>query len=177
MQTPFGPPSDAIVETQWEGPARLFASPGTGQGPCSTHLRCPTGPTSSRREAWGGRILIASRRLAACARSSSPRGLVILRADHRQDLQAAQYVLRTGRRSRRAGGTIRPGAASNPGGGRERVQGSGSGVQSEVAGTSQPGPSLNPEPRTLNPESSFRVHGRGCYVCMEGPAFSTRRRA
>ena len=31
----------------------------------------------------------------------------------------------------------------------------------------------SPEPRTLNPEP-FRVHSRGCYVCMEGPAFSTR---
>src|SRR5439155_3746076 len=31
--------------------------------------------------------------------------------------------------------------------------------------------SLNPEPRTLNPPM---VHDRGCYVCMEGPAFSTR---
>ena len=31
--------------------------------------------------------------------------------------------------------------------------------------------SLNPEPRTLNP---LGVHDRGCYVCMEGPAFSTR---
>ena len=24
------------------------------------------------------------------------------------------------------------------------------------------------------PPSSFTVHDRGCYVCMEGPAFSTR---
>ena len=51
-------------------------------------------------------------------------------------------------------------------------EGSGSGVQGsgkseDAAATS------SPEPRTLNAEP-FHVHDHGCYVCMEGPAFSTR---
>ena len=33
--------------------------------------------------------------------------------------------------------------------------------------------SADPKPETLNP-TPFTIHDRGCYVCMEGPAFSTR---
>jgi 5'-methylthioadenosine phosphorylase len=43
----------------------------------------------------------------------------------------------------------------------------------------QPVPSeSSPEPRMLNSEPAsqppYRVHDRACYICMEGPAFSTR---
>lgn len=42
-------------------------------------------------------------------------------------------------------------------------------------GAEQPPAGLSPS-ATLQPPSSspFTVHGRGCYICMEGPAFSTR---
>jgi 5'-methylthioadenosine phosphorylase len=50
--------------------------------------------------------------------------------------------------------------------------GKGSGFSGQGSGNAQPQDS-SPEPQTLNPEP-FTVHDRGCYVCMEGPAFSTR---
>src|SRR5205085_8568011 len=48
--------------------------------------------------------------------------------------------------------------------------------QENGAGEAEPVAEASPHPpelRTLNPEP-FQFHDRGCYVCMEGPAFSTR---
>jgi 5'-methylthioadenosine phosphorylase len=61
-------------------------------------------------------------------------------------------------------------------GSRFGIQGSGKKEGTDGGGENEPvaeSASPVPEPRTLNPEP-FHVHDRGCYVCMEGPAFSTR---
>src|SRR5690606_9368180 len=39
----------------------------------------------------------------------------------------------------------------------------------------QPVPSEStPAPQAIETQPAYTVHDRGCYVCMEGPAFSTR---
>ena len=147
VQTPFGPPSDAIVESNWNGlPVFLLARHGAG------HLLSPTQVPFRANifalKSLGVTHIIASGAVGSLRNELQPRDLVI----------PDQIIDKTSRRI----GTFFEKSA----------------VHVEFA---EP---FCPVLRRLLIEEggrpgeegkpAVRVHDRGCYVCMEGPAFSTR---
>lgn len=172
VETPFGRPSDAIVETEWEGVPVFFLAR-HGPGHMLAPSQVPFRANVFALKQLGVTHVIASGAVGSLREEFRPRDLVI----------PEQIIDKTHRRA----GTFFENAAvhvefSEPfcpvlrrilveageEGSGFRVQGSGEEQQgSDVRGHS----SLNPDPQTLN---SPKVHARGCYVCMEGPAFSTR---
>ena len=152
VETPFGRPSDAIIETTWDGLPVFFLSrhgPGHLLGPSQVPFRA----NIFALKQLGVTHLIASGAVGSLREEFKPRDLVI----------PDQVIDKTYRRA----GTFFEKAA----------------VHVEFAEPFCPvlrrilidegaakGPGLPVGPAT----SSFKVHGRGCYVCMEGPAFSTR---
>lgn len=142
IQTPFGSPSDAIIETDWEGlPVLLLSRHGPG------HLIPPTAiPFRANIFALkqlGCTHIIASGACGSLRQEFKPRDLVI----------PDQIIDKTSSRA----ATFFEKAA----------------VHVEFA---EP---FCPVLRRILIEqgaanASTAVHDRGCYVCMEGPAFSTR---
>ncbi len=171
LDTPFGPPSDAVVETAWHGlPVFFLARHGPG------HLlqpsRVPYRANIFALKQLGVTHVIASGAVGSLREEFAPRDLVI----------PDQIIDKTSRRP----GTFFEHAAvhvefSEPfcpvlrrmlvEAGENQESNQGSGVSGQESGDAAPSAS---DSRPLTPDSSFRVHARGCYVCMEGPAFSTR---
>lgn len=143
LDTPFGPPSDAILETSWSGvPVFLLSRHGPG------HLKNPSAvPYRANLFALkqlGVTHVIASGAVGSLRDGLKPRDLVI----------ADQIIDKTTQRP----ATFYDNAA----------------VHAEFA---EP---FCPVLRQILLEAGaplageFSIHPRGCYVCMEGPAFSTR---
>jgi 5'-methylthioadenosine phosphorylase len=165
VDTPFGPPSDAILETQLGGlPVFLLSRHGPGHvhGPAQVPFRANVFALKK----LGVTHVIASGAVGSLRESFRPRDLVI----------PDQVIDKT---SRRAGTFFERSAVhvefSEPFCPVMRrilleagSQGSGSGVRGQESAASAPAPDSRP----LTP--AYAVHDRGCYVCMEGPAFSTR---
>src|SRR5947209_18819747 len=182
VDTPFGSPSDVIVESDWSG-LPVFTLLRHGPGHLLNPSQVPYRANIFALKKLGVTHIIASGAVGSLRDEFKPRDLVI----------PDQIIDRTSKRA----GTFYDQAAvhvefaepfcpvmrrmlveegSGEGSG-FRVQGSGN-ANADARGPgsviqqSQP---LNPEPRTLNPPPNpFAIHDRGCYVCMEGPAFSTR---
>lgn len=164
IDTPFGKPSDAIVEMNWEGlPVYFLSRHGAGHtlGPTQVPFRA----NIFALKMLGVTHLIASGAVGSLRDEFKPRDLVI----------ADQIIDKT---SKRAGTFFEKAAVhvefaepfcpvlrqilieqARP----EQVRG----ANAEPGRSGQAG---NGEPSA----PSFTVHQRGCYVCMEGPAFSTR---
>lgn len=156
MDTPFGKPSDAIVEMNWEGLPVYFLSrhgPGHVLGPAQVPFRA----NIFALKTLGVTHLIASGAVGSLRDEFKPRDLVI----------ADQIIDKTSKRA----GTFFEHAAVHV----ELAepfcpvlrqilieQAGGEQARSGQAGNGEPS------------APSFTVHQRGCYVCMEGPAFSTR---
>ena len=144
IHTPFGTPSDAIIETQWEGLPVLFLSR-HGPGHVLNPSQVPYRANIFALKKLGCTHIIASGAVGSLREELRPRDLVI----------ADQVIDKTHNRA----GTFYDKAA----------------VHVEFAD-----PFCPVLRRILIEESSgvqgpgFGVHSRGCYVCMEGPAFSTR---
>ena len=178
LDTPFGRPSDAIVEMNWAGLPVFFLSR-HGPGHILAPSQVPYRANLFAFKQLGVTHVIASGAVGSLRDEFRPRDLVI----------PDQIIDKTHRRP----GTFFDNAAvhvefsepfcpvlrrilmeEGPGFGAQ-----GSGKQSEADGGGEAEPvtemagSASPEPRTPNPDP-FKVHARGCYVCMEGPAFSTR---
>lgn len=141
IETPFGRPSDAIIETNWAGlPVFMLSRHGPG------HLINPS-QINNRANLFALKQLGVTHILASGAVGSlrdefKPRDLVI----------PDQVIDKTHRRAN----TFFEKAA----------------VHVEFA---EPFcPVLRQILLEAGSEPSFTVHDRGCYVCMEGPAFSTR---
>ncbi len=166
VETPFGRPSDAIVETNWGGvPVLMLSRHGAG------HLINPS-QINNRANIFGLKQLgcthiLASGAVGSLREEMRPRDLVI----------PDQVIDKTYKRAN----TFFDKAAVHVEFAEPfcpvmrqillEVGGEGSGVRAQGSGNASE--SSSAEPLTLNPEP-FRVHDRGCYVCMEGPAFSTR---
>ena len=153
IDTPFGPPSDAIIETQWEG-IPVFCLSRHGQGHVFNPSQVPYRANIFALKKLGVTHVIASGAVGSLREEFRPRDLVI----------PEQIIDKTSKRPNtfyaRAAVHVEFAEPFDPVLRRILVdEGSGFGVQGSV---------------NANPEPSFRVHGRGCYVCMEGPAFSTR---
>ncbi len=196
IDTPFGRPSDAIIETQWEGlPVYLLARHGPG------HLLNPSQIPSRANifalKQLGVTHILASGAVGSLREELKPRDLVIV------DQVIDKTFRRPGTFYERAAVHVEFAEPFCPvlrrilveAGSEPRAQGSEHGEprqqdtqppEGDLAPPGQPVPSeSSPEPRTLSPDPAatpnpeaappaYRVHDRGCYVCMEGPAFSTR---
>ena len=159
VDTPFGRPSDAVLETNWNGLPVFFLSR-HGPGHLFNPSQVPFRANVFALKKLGCTHVIASGAVGSLRDEFRPRDLVI----------ADQVIDKTHKRA----GTFYDSAAvhvelSEPFCPLLRqilIEAAGLGVHGSEGAT--------PEPPTLNPEPPFRVHSRGCYVCMEGPAFSTR---
>ena len=181
IETPFGVPSDEITESQWEGLPIFFLSR-HGPGHTLNPSQVPYRANVFALKKLGVTHIIASGAVGSLREEFKPRDLVVpdqiidktIKRPNTFYEQSAVHVEFAEpfcpilRRILVEEGLSQEGSGFRVQGSQEgsgfRVQGSGK----ESAAAS----SRNPEPRTLNPP--FGVHGRGCYVCMEGPAFSTR---
>jgi 5'-methylthioadenosine phosphorylase len=148
LETPFGKPSDAIVETQLEGLPVFFLAR-HGPGHVFNPSEVPYRANIFAMKALGVTHLIASGAVGSLRDEFRPRDLVI----------ADQVIDKTYRRA----STFYDKAA----------------VHVEFAEPFCPvlRQMLLEEARGKPADSAaatFAVHDRGCYVCMEGPAFSTR---
>ncbi|HEX2973549.1 MAG TPA: MTAP family purine nucleoside phosphorylase [Tepidisphaeraceae bacterium] len=158
LDTPFGRPSDAIVETEWHGlPLLLLARHGPG------HLLNPS-QVPSRANIYalkqlGCTHILASGAVGSLREDFRPRDLVI----------PDQIIDKTTNRP----GTFFEHAAVHV----EFAEPFCPVLHSILA---EAGALIQTEQRDSDnspdqqPQQSFSVHSRGCYVCMEGPAFSTR---
>lgn len=188
VETPFGRPSDVVVETAWDGVPVFFLArhgPGHTLGPSQVPFRA----NIFALKQLGVTHVIASGAVGSLREEFRPRDLVIpdqiIDKTHRRAAsfyeQAAVHVEFSEpfcpvlRRILVEAGTAESSEfrVESSGG-----DGSGAGGQSaagETASDTALASDRQPELQTLNSElSAFRVHARGCYVCMEGPAFSTR---
>jgi 5'-methylthioadenosine phosphorylase len=169
LDTPFGRPSDAIIESEWAGvKVLLLARHGPG------HLISPTNVNSRANlfalKQLGCTHILASGAVGSLREEFKPRQLVI----------PDQLIDKTTKRP----GTFFESTAVHVEFAepfcpilrqilRDATEASGFGVQGSGSAEAASGAPASPEPPTLNPEPSVVHHG-GCYVCMEGPAFSTR---
>jgi 5'-methylthioadenosine phosphorylase len=165
LDTPFGRPSDAIIETQWSGLPVLFLNrhgPGHLLNPSQVPYRAnlfalkqlgvthilATGAVGSLREEYKPRHLVIPDQIIDKT-NHRPSTFYDHAAVHVEFAEPFSPVLRQ----------ILMDAATGL-----RVQGSERTIDPV---------SSSPEPRTPNPEPPT-LHPRACYLCMEGPAFSTR---
>jgi 5'-methylthioadenosine phosphorylase len=145
VTTPFGKPSGAIVETQWEGLSVLLLQR-HGAGHVLNPSRVPYRANIFALKQLGCTHLIASGACGSLRQEYKPRDLVIV----------DQLIDKT---SRREGTFFESGA-----------------VHVEFAEPLCAGlrKVLLESGNEMAKEGDFAVHDGGCYVCMEGPAFSTR---
>jgi 5'-methylthioadenosine phosphorylase len=151
IETPFGKPSDAIVETQWAGVPVLFLSR-HGPGPLLNPSHVPYRANIFALKQLGCTHIIASGAVGSLRDEFKPRELVI----------PDQVIDKTHKRA----ATFFDQAAVHV-----EFAEPFCGVLRRIlleAGASAEKPTGLPDGKPL------AVHGRGCYVAMEGPAFSTR---
>jgi 5'-methylthioadenosine phosphorylase len=175
IDTPFGRPSDAILETQWDGLPVFFLSR-HGPGHLFNPSQVPYRANVFALKQLGVTHLIASGAVGSLREEFRPRDLVIpdqvIDKTHRRagtfferaavHVELSEPFCPVLRRTivevaKEATVTTAPAGSSEEGGGESEP------VAEEPAAS----------PDVLN-EEPFKVHDRGCYVCMEGPGFSTR---
>ncbi|HSI35975.1 MAG: MTAP family purine nucleoside phosphorylase [Phycisphaerae bacterium] len=157
VETPFGAPSDAILETTWAGvPVFILSRHGAGHLLNPSHV--PFRANMFALKQLGVTHILASGAVGSLREEFRPRDLVV----------PDQVIDRTFRRA----GTFFDKAAVH-------VEFAEPfcpvlrGVLLE-AGRAEKDEGGNAQDSGLRTQDSFSVHDRGCYVCMEGPAFSTR---
>jgi len=148
IETPFGRPSDAIIETTWAGVGTLILSR-HGPGHLLNPSQVPSRANIFALKKLGCTHILASGAVGSLRDEFRPRDLVI----------PDQIIDKTSRRP----STFFEHAA----------------VHVEFAEPFCPvlrhilQEAAGPAASAVN-ASEFSVHPSGCYVCMEGPAFSTR---
>jgi 5'-methylthioadenosine phosphorylase len=158
VQTPFGPPSDAIVETHWEGLPVYFLSR-HGPGHLLNPSQVPYRANIFALKALGVTHVIASGAVGSLREEFRPRDLVI----------PDQIIDKTSRRT----GTFYESTAVHVEFAEpfcpvlRRI------LMEEGTATKAAEADANQQSAVSN-QQCFTTHSRGCYVCMEGPAFSTR---
>lgn len=191
IDTPFGRPSDAIVETAWDGVPVLFLSrhgPGHLLNPSQVNYRA----NLFALKALGCTHILASGAVGSLREEYKPRDLVIvdqvIDKTHRRvgtffeaaavHVEMAEPFCPILRQILVEAGKAPGLAIEDPGAG-----GAAPSVEPKPANPeptpASPPPGTNAEPaspetRSANPALPHSVHPRGTYVCMEGPAFSTR---
>ena len=154
VETPFGRPSDSIIETAWDGlPVFFLSRHGAGHllGPSQVPFRA----NIFALKQLGVTHLIASGAVGSLRDEFKPRDLVI------PDQVIDKTYRRTGTFFEKAAVHVEFAEPFCPVLRKVLLE---SAEQFAGAG--------NAPDSTAAPQ--LKVHGRGCYVCMEGPAFSTR---
>jgi len=158
IQTPFGRPSDGIIETEWHGVPLLLLSR-HGPGHLLNPSQVPSRANIFALKKLGCTHIIASGAVGSLRDEFRPRDLVV----------PDQLIDKTHRRP----GTFFENAAvhvefSEPFCPvlRQILIEAGKRLAAEDAARAAPQADAQARP--------LCVHDRGCYVCMEGPAFSTR---
>jgi len=161
LQTPFGSPSDAIVETSWHGLPVLFLNR-HGPGHLLNPTQVPYRANIFALKQLGVTHILASGAVGSLREEYKPRHLVI----------PDQIIDKTHKRPstfyENAAVHVEFAEPFDPVLRRILVEagsGSGSGGSGEKTGESAASSSAEP---------GVTVHDGGCYVAMEGPAFSTR---
>ena len=165
IQTPFGNPSDAIIETVWEG-LTVFLLLRHGEGHVLNPSQVPYRANIFALKKLGCTHVIASGAVGSLREEFKPRDLVI----------ADQIIDKTTRRPN----TFFEDAAVHVELAEpfcpilRRIL-----LDEAKAGADEHGQNQRDQQNAAGepsspPPASFKVHDRGCYVCMEGPAFSTR---
>jgi 5'-methylthioadenosine phosphorylase len=164
IETPFGRTSDAIVETTFSGVTTLILSR-HGPGHLLNPSQVPYRANIFALKSLGCTHILASGAVGSLRDEFKPKDLVL----------PDQAIDKTYKRA----GTFYEHAAvhvefAEPFDAvlRQILKEAGKDSGFRVPGSVKTGDASPPEPRTLNPEPS--LHDRACYVCMEGPAFSTR---
>ena len=169
LDTPFGRPSDAILETTWDG-VRVFLLSRHGPGHLLNPSRVPYRANIYALKQLGCSHVLATGAVGSLREEYKPTDLVIadqvIDKTHKRDAtffeEAAVHVefaepfdpvlrrivLDAARRE------------------------SGVGSRGSEVGSDRSPESSDLQPPTHHPRPT--VHDRGCYVAMEGPAFSTR---
>lgn len=160
VQTPFGRPSDAIVEVQWEGlPVLLLSRHGPG------HLLNPSAAPYRANifalKELGCTHVIASGAVGSLREEFRPRDLVI----------PDQIIDKTHKRANtfyeKAAVHVEFAEPFCPVLRQILMEGAALAAEESRVGLAPPSGAVGQAP-------PYVVHNRGCYVCMEGPAFSTR---
>jgi len=150
IDTPFGRPSDTIIETNWSGQPVFFLNR-HGEGHLLNPSQVPYRANIFALKQLGCTHILASGAVGSLRDEYKPRHLVI----------PDQIIDRTTRRI----GTFYENAAVHVEFAEpfcpvlRRILLEAAGELASAGGS---------------PDADYKVHGQGCYVCMEGPAFSTR---
>src|SRR5258705_741127 len=157
VDTPFGQPSDAIVEVNWEGATVLLLSR-HGGGHILNPSAVPYRANIFALKQLGCTHIIASGAVGSLREEFRPRDLVIpdqiIDKTHKRANTFFDHAAVHVEFAEPFCPVLRP-------------------IVLEAARSAGEESSKNAssEPQAKQP---FSAHGRGCYVCMEGPAFSTR---
>lgn len=171
VETPFGPPSDDILETSWSGLPVFFLSrhgPGHLLRPSAVNYRAnifalkklgvthilASGAVGSLRQEFKTRDLVIADQVIDKT-TGRPSTFYEKAAVHVEFAEPFCPVLRQL--------LIEAGAELEK-----------SGFGQEVKPETPMLDPQNPQPETPHPTPEPRVHDHGCYIAMEGPAFSTR---
>src|SRR5918993_1210570 len=157
VDTPFGRPSDAVLETQWAGVPVFFLSR-HGPGHTLSPSQIPYRANIFALKQLGVTHVIASGAVGSLREEFRPRDLVI----------PDQTIDKTHRRP----STFFEKAAVHV----ELSEPFCPVLRRTIIEVAKDEPVTVESPAEAPPKvaASFKVHDRGCYVCMEGPAFSTR---
>ena len=154
IETPFGKPSDAIVETQWAGTQTLILSR-HGPGHLLNPSQVPYRANIFALKMLGCTHILASGAVGSLREEFRPRDLVI----------PDQVIDKTHKRAstffERAAVHVELAEPFDP-------------VLRQMVWETARHEGTEARRHEGEAEKSFTVHDRGCYVCMEGPAFSSR---
>jgi 5'-methylthioadenosine phosphorylase len=183
LDTPFGKPSDAIIETNWEGlPVLLLGRHGPGH--VLNPSQIPFRANIFALKQLGCTHIIASGAVGSLRQEYAPRDLVIAdqvidktqrrpgtfyekAAVHVEFAEPFCPVLRQILIDEGAALSASAAAALPP-------TDSASAAAASAATASAAAPSAPATAPGHAPRKGFSVHPRAAYVCMEGPAFSSR---
>lgn len=157
VSTPFGQPNSEIIQTQWQGvPIFLLSRHGPGHtiNPSQINYRA----NLFALKQLGVTHVLASGAVGSLRQEIKPRDLVI----------PGQIIDKTTRRA----GTFYEQAAVHV----EFADPFCSVLRQILIDAAAANQSTTSTDQTNQPSAAnaYHVHDRGCYVCMEGPAFSTR---
>lgn len=178
LHTPFGPPSDTIVQTTWDG-VTVFLLSRHGPGHLLNPSRVPYRANICALKQLGCTHVLATGAVGSLREEYKPTDLVIpdqlIDRTHRRDGTFFENVAVHVEFAEPFDPVLRRIVLEAAG---EMGVSGGVGVSGyRSGGITAPNPTpRHPDTPTppLAPTPPFTVHDRGCYVAMEGPAFSTR---
>jgi len=167
VDTPFGRPSDAIVSTQWDGIDVLLLN---RHGP--GHLLYPSAVPYRANifalKQLGCTHIIASGAVGSLRQEFAPRDLVV------PDQVIDKTFRRAGTFYERAAVHVEFAEPFCPVLRRVLMEEGSAEFAAAAPGSNPPAAPPAGHGSAESPARAPTVHGRGCYVCMEGPAFSSR---